>query len=118
MGPPFAKNPLFKRLLAKPLLAEVPRARFSEPILTVYRSDKLVTEEELDDILKLAGIVEPLNRKVHRIKSDWRQGLRNISTGASWPGELDTIVIVNNGPRYSPLLMTPPKDDQLLKAYE
>ena len=38
------KKTLFGRLLAKPSLAEVPRARFSEPILTMYRSDNLLTE--------------------------------------------------------------------------
>ena len=57
------KNPLFERLLAKPSLAEVPRARFSEPILTVYRSDNLLAEGELDDVLKSVGMVEPLNHK-------------------------------------------------------
>lgn len=112
------KNPLFERLLAKPSLAEVPRTRFSEPILTMYRSDNLLTEGELDDILKSVGMVEPLNRKVHRATGDWRQGLRNISRGTSWPGELDTIVIVNTGPHYSPLHMTPANDDQLIKSYE
>ena len=93
------KNPLFERLLAKASLAEVPRARFSEPILTIYRSDNLLAEGELDDILKSVGMVEPSNRKAHRAKGDWRQGLRNISTGTSWPGEKDTIVIVNTGAR-------------------
>ena len=48
-------------------------------------------------------MVEPLHRKAHRAKGDWRQGLRIISTGASWPGELDTIVIFNTGPHYSVL---------------
>ena len=112
------KNPLYKRLLARPSLAEVPLARFSEPIFTMYRSDNLLTEGELDSILRTVGMTEPLNRNHHRGKGDWRQGLRNLSMGASWPGELDTIVVVNTGPHYSPLHMAPANDDQLIKSYE
>ena len=112
------KNPLYERLLAKSSLAEVPLARFSEPIFTMYRSDNLLTEDELDNILRTAGMTEPLNRNHHRGKGDWRQGLRNLSMGASWPGELDTIVVVNTGPHYSPVHMAPANGGQLIKSYE
>ena len=36
----------FEQLLAKPSLPKVPRARFSEPILTMYHSDNLFIEGE------------------------------------------------------------------------
>ena len=45
MGYLSPKNPLFEGLPAKPSLAEVFRARFSKPILTMYRSGNLLAEK-------------------------------------------------------------------------
>lgn len=44
------ENKTYHELLNKPSLASVPRWRFDLPILTLYRSDVLITQEELDAV--------------------------------------------------------------------
>lgn len=112
------ENQLFAKLLAKPSLAGVPRSRFSRPIITSYRSDDLITQKELNATLLMAGLEEPVNMNNHRAMGEWRQGLKNNSMEESWEGELDTIVVANTGPHWSPAHMWPAKDRVLLKAYQ
>jgi len=112
------ENQLFAKLLAKPSLAGVPPSRFSRPIVTVFRSDDLITQKELNATLLMAGMEEPVNMDNHRAMGDWRQGLKNNSMEESWEGELDTIIVANTGPHWSPAHMWPAKDRVLLKGYQ
>jgi hypothetical protein len=132
------ENPYYNELLNRPSLASVPRWRFSRPIMTTFRSDTLITQEELDQNFLQVGmasrsfrkffrktvnhqknLVDPVNRHNHRAKGDWRQGLRNISSrrDSGWKGELDTLVVLNTGPHWSPVHMEPATHDELIGSY-
>ncbi|EDR07065.1 uncharacterized protein LACBIDRAFT_299433 [Laccaria bicolor S238N-H82] len=94
-------NPFFKKLLAKPSLASVPRSRFYQPFLTSYHSDVLMDESALNITMTKAGMMETLNPTHHISKGDQRQGLWNASKEEGWPWERDTIVVLNSGPHWT-----------------
>jgi hypothetical protein len=49
-------HPLYTHFLTHPSLASVPRERFSKPFVRFYRSDVLLTQEELDTVMESIGI--------------------------------------------------------------
>jgi len=110
-------NPFFEKLLAKSSLASVPRSRFYRPFLTSYRSDVLMDEVALNITMTKAGMTETLNPTHHISKGDWRQGLWNTSQEEGWPGELDTIVVLNSGPHWTTWPLHPAKDEHVIKGY-
>ncbi|KAG8901650.1 hypothetical protein FRB99_005179 [Tulasnella sp. 403] len=108
-------HPLFAQLQRKH--PEIPRERFEQPIAVGIRTDIVVTDAELDQIMHEIGNQTPV-QKFFRSQGDWRDVLNKYANQPGWEGELPGIVITNCGAHWNPHYMAPTKPEDLVASYD
>ncbi|KAG8908128.1 hypothetical protein FRB99_000156 [Tulasnella sp. 403] len=109
------KHPLYRQLQEK--YPQVPRERFDQPLVTCVRTDIMITDPELDQIMHDIGNETPV-QKFFRSQGDWRAVLNKYANHPGWEGELPGLVITNTGAHWNSVYMAPTKLDDLAAAYD
>ncbi|KAG8907472.1 hypothetical protein FRB99_004048 [Tulasnella sp. 403] len=106
-------HPLYTQLKAK--YPNIPAERFDQPIVTGIRSDTILTDPEIEKLMRQTGYEKQV-RAMWRSQGDWRRKLDEYAVAEGWEGEQVGILLINTGVHWNEYYMSVP-NEYLLKAY-
>ncbi|KIM24790.1 hypothetical protein M408DRAFT_229202 [Serendipita vermifera MAFF 305830] len=117
-------HPLTQRIMARwesgdEELKNIPLERLSRPIVRMFRSSNLASEEEISEVIE-HDMGTPVNwTETLRIPTPWREHLKRHIEEPGWEGEKPSIVLISTGPHWEPARFgRAVTESQMKQAYE